>query len=211
MTSSCDRAPGHPAATHSSWVASVVSISASSSASAEACRSTARSRRSSASGTMAAASPPRWITSYAPARSRPLSGCAVMTVRYRSPATDAGLPRARILAERRLPAGPLLRRCSGSAHDRDRPGWLLHVMATDLGQHFVLIISGMDGVQRSLRRSADRAGVGDVLLDAAQDCGDPERAGLLLRAAGTMADALAAGRSGIRPGRTGGSPNIDRP
>jgi hypothetical protein len=30
MTSSCDRAPGHPAATHSSWAARVASISASS-------------------------------------------------------------------------------------------------------------------------------------------------------------------------------------
>jgi hypothetical protein len=40
-------------------------------------------------------------------------------------------------------------------------------------------------------RCCGTAGVGDVLLDAAQDCGDPERASLLLRAAGTMADALA--------------------
>jgi hypothetical protein len=51
MTSSCDRAPGHPAATHSSCAARVASISASSRASGEACRSTARSRRSSANGT----------------------------------------------------------------------------------------------------------------------------------------------------------------
>ena len=34
-------------------------------------------------------------------------------------------------------------------------------------------------------------GVGDILLDAAQDCGDPARAGVLLRAARTMADAIA--------------------
>jgi len=39
-------------------------------------------------------------------------------------------------------------------------------------------------------RCCGTAGVGDVLLDAAQDCGDRARAGLLLRAARTMADAL---------------------
>ncbi len=71
MTSSCDRAPGHPAATHSSCAARAASISASSRASEEARRSTARSRRSSASRTMAAASPPRWMTSYGSAG----SGC----------------------------------------------------------------------------------------------------------------------------------------
>ena len=40
-------------------------------------------------------------------------------------------------------------------------------------------------------RCCGTAGVGDVLLDAAQDCGDPVRASRLLRAACTMADALA--------------------
>jgi hypothetical protein len=40
-------------------------------------------------------------------------------------------------------------------------------------------------------RCCGTAGVGDVLLDAAQDCGDQARAGVLLRAARTMADALA--------------------
>ena len=40
-------------------------------------------------------------------------------------------------------------------------------------------------------RCCGTAGVGDVLLDAAQDCADPEAAGLLLQAARTMADALA--------------------
>ena len=40
-------------------------------------------------------------------------------------------------------------------------------------------------------RCCGTAGVGDILLDAAQDCGDQARAGVLLRAARTMADALA--------------------
>ena len=40
-------------------------------------------------------------------------------------------------------------------------------------------------------RCCGTAGVGDVLLDAAQDCGDPVQAGRLLQAARTMADALA--------------------
>jgi lantibiotic modifying enzyme len=40
-------------------------------------------------------------------------------------------------------------------------------------------------------RCCGTAGVGDVLLDAAQDCGDQARAGVLLRGARTMADALA--------------------
>ncbi len=40
-------------------------------------------------------------------------------------------------------------------------------------------------------RCCGTAGVGDVLLDAAQDCGDQARAGVLLRAARAMADALA--------------------
>jgi Lanthionine synthetase C-like protein len=40
-------------------------------------------------------------------------------------------------------------------------------------------------------RCCGTAGVGDVLLDAAQDCGDPVRADLLLQAARTMANALA--------------------
>jgi Lanthionine synthetase C-like protein len=40
-------------------------------------------------------------------------------------------------------------------------------------------------------RCCGTAGVGDVLLDAAQDCGDPARAGRLLQGARTMADALA--------------------
>jgi hypothetical protein len=40
-------------------------------------------------------------------------------------------------------------------------------------------------------RCCGTAGVGDILLDAAQDCGDPARAGVLLRAARTMADAIA--------------------
>src|SRR5215470_7588817 len=40
-------------------------------------------------------------------------------------------------------------------------------------------------------RCCGTAGVGDVLLDAAQDCGDPVRAARLLHSAGTMADALA--------------------
>jgi hypothetical protein len=39
-------------------------------------------------------------------------------------------------------------------------------------------------------RCCGTAGVGDVLLDAAQDRGDPARAGRLLQAARTMADAL---------------------
>jgi hypothetical protein len=39
-------------------------------------------------------------------------------------------------------------------------------------------------------RCCGTAGVGDVLLDAAQDCGDLARAGLLLQRARTMADAL---------------------
>jgi hypothetical protein len=78
MTSSCDRAPGRPAATHSSWAARVASISASSRASGEACRSTARGLRNSPSGTMAAASPPRWITSYGSAGSGRPAGCTVM-------------------------------------------------------------------------------------------------------------------------------------
>ena len=39
-------------------------------------------------------------------------------------------------------------------------------------------------------RCCGTAGVGDVLLDAAQDCGDPARAELLLQSARTMADAL---------------------
>jgi len=39
-------------------------------------------------------------------------------------------------------------------------------------------------------RCCGTAGVGDILLDAAQDCGDPARAGVLLQAARTMADAL---------------------
>ena len=55
------------------------------------------------------------------------------------------------------------------------------------------------GVPRRLRpgfwdndgRCCGTAGVGDVLLDAAQDCGDPARADELLHAAQTMADALA--------------------
>ncbi len=40
-------------------------------------------------------------------------------------------------------------------------------------------------------RCCGTAGVGDVLLDAAQDCTDPEAAGPLLQGARTMADALA--------------------
>ena len=40
-------------------------------------------------------------------------------------------------------------------------------------------------------RCCGTAGVGDVLLDAAQDCTDPARADKLLRSARTMADALA--------------------
>ena len=40
-------------------------------------------------------------------------------------------------------------------------------------------------------RCCGTAGVGDILLDAAQDCGDPARASVLLRAARTMADAIA--------------------
>jgi hypothetical protein len=40
-------------------------------------------------------------------------------------------------------------------------------------------------------RCCGTAGVGDVLLDAAQDCGDPARADWLLRGARTMGDALA--------------------
>jgi lantibiotic modifying enzyme len=40
-------------------------------------------------------------------------------------------------------------------------------------------------------RCCGTAGVGDVLLDAAQDCADPVRADRLLQAARTMADALA--------------------
>jgi hypothetical protein len=40
-------------------------------------------------------------------------------------------------------------------------------------------------------RCCGTAGVGDILLDAAQDCVDQARAGVLLRAARTMADALA--------------------
>jgi hypothetical protein len=55
------------------------------------------------------------------------------------------------------------------------------------------------GVPRRLRpgfwdndgRCCGTAGVGDVLLDAAQDCGEPARAGTLLHHARTMADALA--------------------
>jgi hypothetical protein len=55
------------------------------------------------------------------------------------------------------------------------------------------------GVPRRLRpgfwdndgRCCGTAGVGDVLLDAAQDCADPAAAGLLLKAAWAMADALA--------------------
>jgi hypothetical protein len=55
------------------------------------------------------------------------------------------------------------------------------------------------GVPRRLRpgfwdndgRCCGTAGVGDVLLDSAQDCGDTERAAVLLRGACTMADALA--------------------
>ena len=39
-------------------------------------------------------------------------------------------------------------------------------------------------------RCCGTAGVGDILLDAAQDCDDPARAGVLLAAARTMADAL---------------------
>jgi hypothetical protein len=39
-------------------------------------------------------------------------------------------------------------------------------------------------------RCCGTAGVGDILLDAAQDCGDQARAGVLLRAARRMADAL---------------------
>ena len=39
-------------------------------------------------------------------------------------------------------------------------------------------------------RCCGTAGVGDVLLDAAQDCTDPARADLLLQWAGTMGDAL---------------------
>jgi hypothetical protein len=39
-------------------------------------------------------------------------------------------------------------------------------------------------------RCCGTAGVGDVLLDAAQDCGDPARTDRLLRGARTMADAL---------------------
>jgi len=55
------------------------------------------------------------------------------------------------------------------------------------------------GVPRRLRpgfwdndgRCCGTAGVGDVLLDAAQDCGDQARASTLLRGARVMADALA--------------------
>jgi Lanthionine synthetase C-like protein len=55
------------------------------------------------------------------------------------------------------------------------------------------------GVPRRLRpgfwdndgRCCGTAGVGDILLDAAQDCGDPARAGMLLHHALTMSDALA--------------------
>jgi len=39
-------------------------------------------------------------------------------------------------------------------------------------------------------RCCGTAGVADILLDAAQDCADQARAGLLLQAARTMADAL---------------------
>jgi lantibiotic modifying enzyme len=54
------------------------------------------------------------------------------------------------------------------------------------------------GVPRRLRpgfwdndgRCCGTAGVGDVLLDAAQDCADPDQASRLLEAARTMADAL---------------------
>jgi hypothetical protein len=55
------------------------------------------------------------------------------------------------------------------------------------------------GVPRRLRpgfwdndgRCCGTAGVGDILLDAAQDCDDPARAGTLLHGARTMGDALA--------------------
>jgi Lanthionine synthetase C-like protein len=55
------------------------------------------------------------------------------------------------------------------------------------------------GVPRRIRpgfwdndgRCCGTAGVGDVLLDAAQDCGDQAQAGRLLNGARTMADALA--------------------
>jgi hypothetical protein len=51
-------------------------------------------------------------------------------------------------------------------------------------------------------RCCGTAGVGDVLLDAAQDCGDPVRAGRLLQAARTMWDAIAdraiRDRAGVR-------------
>jgi lantibiotic modifying enzyme len=55
------------------------------------------------------------------------------------------------------------------------------------------------GVPRRLRpgfwdndgRCCGTAGVADILLDAAQDCDDPDRAGALLDAATTMGDALA--------------------
>jgi Lanthionine synthetase C-like protein len=40
-------------------------------------------------------------------------------------------------------------------------------------------------------RCCGTAGVGDILLDAAQDCGDQARAGRLMQSAQTMADALA--------------------
>lgn len=63
IASSCETAPGRPAATHAWCAASVASISASSSSSAEAWRCRACRRRKSATGTTTAASPPKWITS----------------------------------------------------------------------------------------------------------------------------------------------------
>lgn len=81
------------------------------------------------------------------------------------------------------------------------------------------------GVPRRIRpgfwdndgRCCGTAGVGDILLDAAQDSAaqdspahDETRAGRLLRVAHTMADALAGRGSASRPVRTGGSPNIAR-
>ena len=95
--------------------------------------------------------------------------------------------------------------CHGSAGTSQLFAALAHAGVDQVAGHEVTRLREQclnailaSGVPRRLRpgfwdndgRCCGTAGVGDVLLDAAQDCADPDQASRLLEAARTMADAL---------------------
>ena len=95
--------------------------------------------------------------------------------------------------------------CHGPAGTSYLFAALAHAGVTEVGGHEVTELRQRclhsiltSGVPQRLRpgfwdndgRCCGTAGVGDVLLDAAQDSSDPERADVLLAAARTMGDAL---------------------